>query len=118
MSAYKAPVQEFSFILEELVGYEKHSQLPGYQDVGLDMLNAILPEAAKFFEQVVAPTNLIADGQKTHIENGGVVTAPILDGINAQMVEAGWSGLSGSTDYDGSGFPGVVDVAVQEMLQS
>ena len=118
MSAYKAPVQEFSFILEELVGYEKHSQLPGYQDVGLDMLNAILPEAAKFFEQVVAPTNLIADGQKTHIENDGVVTAPILDGINAQMVEAGWSGLSGSTDYDGSGFPGVVDVAVQEMLQS
>jgi alkylation response protein AidB-like acyl-CoA dehydrogenase len=82
------------------------------------MLNAILPEAAKFFEQVVAPTNLIADGQKTHIENGEVVTAPILDGINAQMVEAGWSGLSGSTDYDGSGFPGVVDVAVQEMLQS
>jgi len=67
MSAYKAPVQEFSFILEELVGYEKHSQLPGYKDVGLDMLDAILPEAAKFFEQVVAPTNLIADGQKnTH----------------------------------------------------
>ena len=118
MSAYKAPVQEFSFILEELIGYEEHSQLPGYQDVGLDMLNAILPEAAKFFEQVVAPTNLIADGQRTHIENGEVVTAPILDGINAQMVEAGWSGLSGSTDYDGSGFPGVVDVAVQEMLQS
>ena len=118
MSAYKAPVQEFSFILEEHVGYEKHSQLPGYQDVGLDMLNAILPEAAKFFEQVVAPTNLVADTQKTHIENGGVVTAPVLDGINAQMVEAGWSGLSGSTDYDGSGFPGVVDVAVQEMLQS
>jgi alkylation response protein AidB-like acyl-CoA dehydrogenase len=118
MSAYKAPVQEFSFILEELIGYEEHSQLPGYQDVGLDMLNAILPEAAKFFEQVVAPTNLIADGQKTHIGNGEVVTAPILDGINAQMVEAGWSGLSGSTDYDGSGFPGVVDVAVQEMLQS
>ena len=118
MSAYKAPVQEFSFILEELVDYEKHSQLPGYQDVGLDMLNAILPEAAKFFEQVVAPTNLVADTQKTHIENGGVVTAPVLDGINAQMVEAGWSGLSGSTDYDGSGFPGVVDVAVQEMLQS
>ena len=118
MSAYKAPVQEFSFILEELVGYAKHSQLPGYQDVGLDMLNAILPEAAKFFEQVVAPTNLVADTQKTHIENGGVVTAPVLDGINAQMVEAGWSGLSGSTDYDGSGFPGVVDVAVQEMLQS
>ena len=49
MSAYKAPVQEFSFILEELVGYEKHSQLPGYEDVGLDMLEAILPGSSQIF---------------------------------------------------------------------
>ena len=118
MSGYKAPVQEFMFILDELVGYDEHSKRPGYQDVGKDMLEAILPEAAKFFEQVVAPTNLVADGQKTHIEGRAVVTAPILDGINQQMVDAGWSGLGGSPEYDGSGFPGVVDVVVQEMLQS
>ena len=34
------------------------------------------------------------------------------------MSQAGWTGLGGSKDYDGSGFPGVVDLAVQEMLQS
>ena len=118
MSAYKAPVQEFSFILEELVGYESHSQRPGYEDVGIDMLDAVLPEAAKFFEQVIAPTNAIADSQGTHIENGEVVTAPVLDGLSGQLVEGGWNGLSGDTAYGGSGFPGVVDLAVQEMLQS
>ena len=118
MSVYKAPVQEFSFILEELIGYEKHSQLPGYQDVGSDMLSAILPEAAKFFEQVVAPTNSIADGQATHLVDGNVVTAPALDGVYEQMIEAGWCALSGAPDYGGAGFPGVVDVVVQEMLQS
>ncbi|MDG1475212.1 MAG: acyl-CoA dehydrogenase [Porticoccaceae bacterium] len=118
MSGYKAPIQEFMFILDELVGYDEHSKRPGYQDVGKDMLEAVLPEAAKFFEHVVAPTNLIADGQKTHIEDRAVVTAPILDGINQQMVDAGWSGLGGSPEYEGSGFPGVVDVVVQEMLQS
>ena len=32
MTSYKAPVQEFSFILEELVGYNELSQRPGYQD--------------------------------------------------------------------------------------
>ena len=69
MSAYKAPVKEFLFILNELVGYDEHSLRPGFEDVGVDMLEAILPEAAKFFEQVVAPTNLIADGQKTHLSD-------------------------------------------------
>ena len=92
MSAYKAPVQEFSFILKELVGYESHSQRPGYEDVGMDMLDAVLPEAAKFFEQVIAPTNAIADSQGTHIENGEVVTAPVLDGLSGQLVEGGWNG--------------------------
>ena len=74
MTAYKAPVQEFSFILEELVDYSELSQRPGYQDVGVDMVQAILPEAAKFFEEVVAPTNSIADSQKTHIDDGQVIT--------------------------------------------
>jgi alkylation response protein AidB-like acyl-CoA dehydrogenase len=118
MSAYKAPIQEFSFILEELVDYNELSQRSGYQDVGSDMIQAILPEAAKFFEEVVAPTNSIADSQKTHIDDGHVITAPAIEGINQKMVEAGWSGLSGAIEYDGSGFPTVVDVAVQEMLQS
>jgi len=118
MSVYKAPVEEFSFILEELIGYSTHSQLPGYEDVGSDMLLAIMPEAAKFFEQVVAPTNSVADAQMTHLVDGEVVTAPVLDGVYEQMIGAGWCGLSGSTQYGGSGFPGVVDVVVQEMLQS
>ena len=118
MTTYKAPVQEFSFILEELVDYSELSQRPGYQDVGVDMVQAILPEAAKFFEEVVAPTNSIADSQKTHIDDGQVITAPAIEGINQKMVEAGWSGLSGAVEYGGSGFPSVVDVAVQEMLQS
>ena len=47
-----------------------------------------------------------------------VITAPAIEGINQKMVEAGWSGLSGAVEYGGSGFPSVVDVAVQEMLQS
>jgi len=118
MSVYKAPVEEFSFILEELIGYATHSQLPGYEDVGSNMLQAIMPEAAKFFEQVVAPTNSVADAQRTHLVDGEVVTAPVLEGVYEQMIEAGWCGLSGATQYGGAGFPGVVDVVVQEMLQS
>ena len=30
MSVYKAPQKEFSFLFQELVNYEEHSQMPGY----------------------------------------------------------------------------------------
>ena len=118
MSVYKAPQKEFSFLFQELVNYEEHSQMPGYEEVGSDMVEAIIPEAAKFFEQEVAPNNWDADIQPAHLKDGQVITAPMLAGAYQQMVEAGWCGISGNPKYDGAGFPGVVDVAVQEMLLS
>ena len=118
MTVYKVPQKDISFILEELVGYDEHSKLPGFEDASSDMVEAILPEAAKFFEEVVAPSNWEADTQPAHLHEGSVVTAPMLDGIYQQMVDAGWCCLSGDAKYDGAGFPGVIDVAVQEMLQS
>ena len=118
MSAYKAPLNEFIFILKHLVNYDAHAELPGYEEVGMEMVEAILPEAAKFFENIIAPTNLETDQQGTRLNDGEVEIAPVIKGLGAQMSQAGWTGLGGSKDYDGSGFPGVVDLAVQEMLQS
>ena len=118
MTAYKVPQKEFSFLFQELVNYGEHCQMPGFEEAGVDMVEAIMPEAAKFFEEVVAPTNWEADTQPAHLKDGTVVTAPMLTGPYKQMVEAGWCGLSGNPKYDGAGFPGVIDVAVQEMMQS
>ncbi|MDB4077725.1 acyl-CoA dehydrogenase [Porticoccaceae bacterium] len=118
MSVYKAPQQELSFILEELVGYDEHCKMPGYEEASSDMVQAILPEAARFFEEVVAPTNWACNEQAAHLDKGKVITSPALDGIYEQMVAGGWCCLSGDSDYEGAGFPGVIDVAVQEMLQS
>ena len=118
MSAYKAPLNEFIFILKHLINYDAHAELPGYEEVGMEMVEAILPEAAKFFENIIAPTNLETDQQGTRLNDGEVEIAPVIKGLGAQMSQAGWTGLGGSKDYDGSGFPGVVDLAVQEMLQS
>ena len=57
MTAYKVPQKELFFILNELVNYSEHCTMPGYEDASMDMVEAVLPEAAKFFEEVVAPTN-------------------------------------------------------------
>ncbi len=118
MTAYKVPQKEMFFIFEELINYAEHSTMPGYEDAGIDMVEAVIPEAAKFFEQVVAPTNWESDINPAHLKDGTVVTAPALAGAYEQMIEGGWCCLSGDQAYDGAGLPGVIDVAVQEMLQS
>ena len=118
MTVYKVPQQELQFILEHLVNYSELCALPGFEDASPDMVAAILPEAARFFEQVVAPTNWPSNTQPAFLKDNQVITSPVLDGVYQQMVEAGWCSLSGSTQYGGAGFPAVIDAVVQEMLQS
>ncbi len=68
MTAYKVPQKELFIILNELVNYSEHCTMPGYEDAGMDMVEAVLPEAAKFFEEVVAPTNWESDINPAHLD--------------------------------------------------
>ena len=118
MTIYKVPQQELQFILKHLINYSELCKMPGYEDASEDMVAAILPEAAKFFEQIVAPTNWPSNSQPAYLQNNQVITSPALEGVYQQMVEAGWCSLSGATEFGGAGFPVVIDAVVQEMLQS
>ena len=79
--------------------------MPEFEEASADMVAAILPEAARFFEQVVAPSNWPSNNQPAYLKDDQVVTSPALDGVYQQMVEAGWCSLSGSPQYGGAGFP-------------
>ena len=118
MSVYKVPQKELAFIFDEIVNYSDICSLPGFEDASRDMVDVVLPEAAKFFEDIVAPTNHETDKHPAFLKDGEVVTSPGLDPIYRQMVEAGWCCLNGDSNYGGAGFPSVVDLAVQEMLQT
>lgn len=118
MSMYQVPQRDIALILDEIVNYDKLCKLSGFEDASRDVVDAVLVEAAKFFETIVAPTNHTADGQGTQLKGGTVQTAAALDGVYDQMVESGWCCLNGDSDYGGAGLPSVVDLATQEMLQS
>ncbi len=118
MSIYVVPQRELSFIFDEIVAYDQHCQMPGYEEASSELLEVILPEAAKFFEQVVAPTNPEGDKSPAYLKDGEVIASPGLDTAYNKMVESGWCCLNGDPAYGGAGFPGVVDLAVQEMSQS
>jgi len=118
VSVYKVPQKELAFIFDEIIHYSDIASLPGFEDAGRDMVDVVLPEAARFFEEIVAPTNPEGDKHPAVLKDGEVITSPGLDPIYRQMVEAGWCCLNGDSRYGGAGFPSVVDLAVQEMLQS
>ena len=118
MSVYKVPQKELSFIFDEIIHYSEHCTMPGFEEASRDMVDVVLPEAAKFFEDIVAPTNHESDKHPAFLKDGEVVTSPGLNPIYRQMVDAGWCCLNGDSRYDGAGFPSVVDLAVQEMLQT
>jgi len=118
VSVYKVPQKELSFIFDEIIHYSEHCTMPGFEEASRDMVDVVLPEAAKFFEDIVAPTNHESDKHPAFLKDGEVVTSPGLDPIYRQMVDAGWCCLNGDSRYGGAGFPSVVDLAVQEMLQT
>ena len=118
MTVYNAPVDEMKFLLNDVLGMTDIAKLPGFEEASPDMVDAILDEASRFFGEVLAPTNKPADAQGSSLEDGRVITAPALDGVYQQIVDAGWPGLTGDINFGGQGLPALLAVAVDEMSQS
>ena len=74
--AYKSPVRDFTFILNEVLEIDRYTNQPGFQDVSSDLVGQILEEGAKFADEVIAPINNPGDKEGCHWAEGGVVTGP------------------------------------------
>ncbi|MES2862136.1 MAG: acyl-CoA dehydrogenase C-terminal domain-containing protein [Pseudomonadota bacterium] len=109
--AYKAPVRDLTFILNEVLEIDRYTNQPGFEDISSDLVGQILEEGAKFAEEVIAPINHSGDKEGCHWDNG-VVTGPKgwKEAYQA-MVAAGWPALSADPAYGGQGMPAVVGMA-------
>ncbi|WP_421730066.1 acyl-CoA dehydrogenase C-terminal domain-containing protein [Brevundimonas sp.] len=109
--AYKAPVRDLTFILNEVLEIDRYSNQAGFEDISSDLVQQILEEGAKFAEEVIAPINHSGDKEGCHWDNG-VVTGPKgwKEAYQA-MVAAGWPALSADPAYGGQGMPSVVGMA-------
>ncbi|MCH7936220.1 MAG: acyl-CoA dehydrogenase [Proteobacteria bacterium] len=115
MTEYRAPLDDMRFVLNELVGLDAVAQLPGFEEVSPDLVDAILDQAGKLGAEVLAPLNRSGDIEGCVLENGVVRTPKGFPEAYAQFIEGGWNGIPFDPDYGGQGLPWLVTTAIYEI---
>ena len=115
MTDFQAPVQDMRFALSHIADIDRIAAFPGYEDATPDIIDAIIEEAGKFAEQVLAPLNQSGDQQGCRLENGIVHTPDGFKEAFQQMSESGWHGISLPQEFGGQGLPYVLTIAATEM---
>jgi 3-(methylthio)propanoyl-CoA dehydrogenase len=115
VAEYVAPLKDMQFMLKHVVGLDLVNQLPGWEDVTEDVVDAILEEASKLAGEVLSPLNSIGDRTGAKWKDGNVTTPPGFKEAYKQYVEAGWGNILGPTKFGGQGLPHLVATPVEEM---
>ena len=119
MPTYKAPLEDVSFLLNDVFQIDKYNNLPGFSDASAEVRAAILNEAAKFSEQVLQPLNRVGDIEGCTRHYDGRVTTPTgFKDAFRQMGEGGWLGLAGPAEFGGQGLPATLSQVVNEFITS
>ena len=118
MADFFAPQRDLKFAIEALVGLDQLATLPGFEDVNVDLVDAILDEAGRLANEVLAPLNVVGDQQGSVLKDGQVTTPDGFKEAYAQFIEAGWNGLTSDPEYDGQGLPIVLGSATSEIWQA
>jgi alkylation response protein AidB-like acyl-CoA dehydrogenase len=116
--SYRAPVKDMLFVMKELADIEAIAALPGFEDAGLDTAQAVLDEAARFNNEVVAPLNFEGDKNPSFWKNGEVTTTPGFKEAFRQFGEGGWQGVLHPVEYEGQGLPKLIATPCIEMLNA
>ena len=116
MSSYKAPLNDIRFALFDVIGADAQFARLGFDEASRDVIDAILEEAARFTETVLAPLNAVGDREGCKLDQATAeVTVPTgFKPAFDQFVEGGWTGLTSPVEFGGQAMPQTLGFPLKE----
>lgn len=119
MPDYQAPLRDIRFVLNDLLEAPDHyARLPGAEEFGPDLLDAVVTEGARFAEEVLAPLYASGDLEGCTWSESGVTTPAGFKEAFSQYAAGGWPGLSAAVAYEGQGLPASLGSVINELMGS
>jgi len=115
---YRAPISDFRFVLDHVVNFGQVTATARFAEATPETVEAILTEAARLAENVLAPLQRAGDRNPARLENGVVRTSPGFAAGYRAIVEGGWVSIAASPEFGGMGLPMALTTAVNEMMGS
>ncbi|WP_439139895.1 acyl-CoA dehydrogenase [Roseicyclus sp.] len=112
---YRAPVAEFAFLLQHVVGFDRVAAQSAHAEATPETVSALLSEAGRICEEVLAPLNRAGDLHPARLENGVVRTSPGYAAGYRAMADAGMTAISADPAYGGMGLPQTVAACINDM---
>ena len=105
--AYKSPIEDTQFILENL--------LPPHNQLDNSTIDAVLGEAGKLADNFLAPLNHYGDKNNPILRQDHEVETPKgFSNAFSEIAKGGWIGVASDTNYEGMGLPMRMGAAINE----
>jgi len=118
MADYTPPFRDIAFTLDHVIPLDELTKLAAYEAIDRDSVFGVLEEFGRLMADVWAPTNAVGDHEGSRVEGDEVVTATGFKEAYQAYAEAGWGAVPFDEAYGGGGFPWIVGIVMQEMLNS
>ncbi len=115
---YRAPVSEFRFLFDHVVGFDQVAATDRFAEATPETVEAVLNEAGKLCEEVLAPLQRPGDLHPARLENGIVRTSPGFDDGYRAIAEGGWVAIAADPEFGGMGLPMTMTTAVNDMMSA
>ena len=113
---YRAPVTEMRFMLDHVLNAGRLSGTARYAEATPETVEAVLGEAARLSDEVLAPLRRAGDLHPARLENGVVRTSPGFADAYRAIADGGWVGIAADPEHGGMGLPVVLLTCVGEMM--
>ncbi len=118
MPFYKTPLRELRFVYNELFDSKTIEQLPGFEEITPDLVDAMLEEAGKFCEERLLPINQSGDEEGCQFSEGRVSTPDKFIQAYKDFCEMGLCSLTAPIEYEGQGLPKTLGLMIDEIISS